>query len=101
MAINSVLLAPGDKALNPMTIPGTTRRYTCAAGAVISVPEFDAEIMRTQGWVKTHAGTAGTTSGRPTNAGVNQFYLDTTLGAQIVYLGPKAGWVNAATGASA
>lgn len=101
MPVTNVVLAPGDKALNPITIPGTTRKYTCAAGAVIAVPDFDAGILRTSGWVKTHGGTTGPTSGRPVTPDIGTYYLDTTVGAQVVYLGPKQGWVHHATGASA
>jgi hypothetical protein len=93
------------------TIPGTTRTYTCALGSAISVVGEDAEIMRTQGWVGVQNAKmkySGPTTNRPGSPGAvdsiiyqGQAYLDTTVNAVVIYGGPKTGWLNAATGASA
>jgi hypothetical protein len=51
MSLPNLIVMPADGAQSPFTIPGTTRRYSCTAGAAISVPGEDATIMRGMGWV--------------------------------------------------
>lgn len=107
MAINNIMLVPGDSALNPITIPGTKRTYSGAVGSLTSVPDFDAIILRNTGWVAVNAGNmgggSGPTASRPAYPAINPGfqYNDTTLSAQVVYVGPKSGWVRADSGASA
>ncbi len=103
MSYTNKLLMPGDGAINPFTVPGTTRKYTCSAGATILVPDFDAALMLSEGWVNSTgsgSGSAGPTSGRPSAPSVGQIYTDTTVGAAVVYAGAKTGWLHHATGAS-
>jgi len=93
---------PGDGALNPFTVPGAGRRYSCATGSSISVPDFDALILCSAGWVSlgTHFGLSGTTANRPTAPLWGEPYVDTTLNIVAIYAGKTTGWLNAATGAS-
>ena len=106
--IRNYRVAPGDGALNPITIPGTTRTYSAVVGSFALVPIFDWQTLGNAGWVTLHGrnnrgGDVGTTAQRPSQtidpvpAGFQ--YIDTTLGALIVALGPKSGWANAITGA--
>ena len=98
-------LIPGDGAPSPMTSPGTKRTYSGSVGAFTAVPDFDAGILRSAGWVSSAAENAGTDSGttaqRPTNASPGFRYHDTTLGALVVFVGKKSGWVHTSTAASA
>ena len=106
MAVFTHTLVPGDNALNPIAIPGTKRTYSGAIGALTAVPDFDALTLRTAGWVATNTnnsgGSSGTTANRPAYPEINPgfFYVDTSLNVLAVYVGPKSGWVNAATGVS-
>ena len=105
MAYTNMLLMPGDGAANPFTIPGTTpaRKYSCAAGATVTVPDFDAVIMMSAGWINSlgpHGGAVGTTAQRPVNPPIGTVFNDTTVGAAVVYGGTKTGWVHHATGAA-
>lgn len=105
MAVYTHTLVPGDNALNPITIPGTARKYAGALGSITQVPDFDSLILRNAGWVATnvgnYGGSAGPTSGRPLWPAINPGfeYVDTTLNVVAVFVGPKSGWVNAVTGA--
>jgi hypothetical protein len=89
-----------------MTVNGRT--YTCAVGATpILVPDFDALVLLSNGWLASTADGAGTTAQRPLanqatstpapNVGFS--YFDTTLGTKVVWNGKN--WINHATGASA
>lgn len=101
MATNYITLAPGDRAPNPMVIPGTKRTYSCAAGSNIQVPDFDVQAMISAGWVAASATNVNTVSVRPANPTIGTVVLDSTINAMVVYLGPKAGWVHHGTGANA
>lgn len=107
MGLPNLIVMPGDGAANPYTIPGTTRRYQCAAGATISVPGEDANILCSIGWVcgafqkvgASGALASGTTAQRPTTGiSPGATYNDTTVGAMIVWGGPKTGWLHHITG---
>ena len=106
MSLPNQVVMPGDGAPTTFTIPGTTRSYTCAAGAAISVVGEDAFELRNAGWVGLAPGAAfqgaGTTTNRPTlqKGNIGSYYIDTTLNIVIVYGGPVSGWLNAATGVS-
>lgn len=97
------LIMPGDRAVNPFTVPGTNRKYVCAGGANILVPDYDADLMTSsEGWVNSLTkSTAGPTSARPINPQIGMTFNDTTIGAAVTYAGPKTGWLHHATGASA
>jgi hypothetical protein len=106
MAYTYLLLMPGDGATNPFVIPGVfpKRSYSCAVGSTVSVPDFDAALMMSAGWVNSTGaarGGAGTTAQRPAAPLMGMVFNDSTVGAAVVYLGPKGGWVHHATGASA
>jgi len=104
MSLPTLMCMPGDGAVNPFTIPGTTRTYTCTAGSAILVPEEDANLLRSQGWVAAGPGAvvkrAGPTSTRPATPFVGEIQIDTTENLAVIYAGPKTGWLNVATGAS-
>ena len=72
------------------------RTYTCAQGSTLDVPDWDARVLTSNGWVP--AALVGVTAGRPTNPSKNQQFHDTTLGYTIVWDGRV--WRNPATGAS-
>jgi hypothetical protein len=104
MSLPSQIVMPADGAPNPFTIPGTTRTYRCAAGSSLSVVGDDAIILRNAGWVSASGAAiigSGPTSVRPSNPIIGQAYNDTTIGAIVIYGGPKTGWLNHSTGASA
>jgi hypothetical protein len=82
------------------------RKYSGTIGSLTQVPDFDATVLRAAGWVSVNAanagGGAGSTSNRPAYPAIYPGfqYVDTTLNVLAVYVGPKSGWVNAATGAN-
>ncbi len=86
--------APGNGATT--TVNGRT--YKGVAGTPVSVPDFDADMLEANGWIKTAPGGTGTTAARPTAPKVGTEYHDTTVGAIIKWDG-KA-WRNVMTGAS-
>ena len=99
------IIMPGDGAPSPYTIPGTGRKYACAAGSAITVVADDADILLSNGYVTAHShraigGRAGTTANRPSPVTQGHVYNDTTVGAMIVYGGPVTGWLHGTTGAS-
>jgi hypothetical protein len=95
----NVRVTPTAKSPNPFTIPGTGRKYTCAVGSTIDVPDFDAAVLKNAGWLSTTAGdgSVGTTAQRPANAHAQQEYLDTTVGAIVISDG-KGNWLHHVTG---
>jgi hypothetical protein len=105
MSLPNLVVMPGDGAENPFTIPGTARKYSCTAGSAISVVGEDAAILRNVGWIGAGPGTrithSGPTTARPTPDLPGEGYVDTTVNAIVIWGGPKTGWLNAATGASA
>jgi hypothetical protein len=104
MSLPNQVIMPADGAPNPFTIPGATRTYRCSPGASITVVGDDAIILRNVGWLSASGAAvigSGSTSGRPANALIGQAYNDTTIGALVIYGGPKTGWLHHSTGASA
>ena len=99
------LFPAATKCVNPITVEGRT--YTCAAGSVITVPDFDARVLLNNGWLSSSDNGSGTTAQRPvanpaTNTpgpGIGFQYFDSTVGANVVWNG--ANWINHATGATA
>jgi hypothetical protein len=104
MSLGNLVLMPADNAVNPSTIPGASRKYSCAQGSAISVNGDDCYILRGQNWVGLGPGSAhwssGATSTRPTTPSVGHVHVDTTLNIVAIYGGTKTAWMNAATGAS-
>jgi hypothetical protein len=106
MSLPTEIVMPGDGAANPFTIPGTSRRYSCSAGSAITVPGEDAQMLRSQGWVGAKNAQMvgeGPTSARPASYYMlaGQTFNDSTVGATVIYGGPKTGWLNSLTGAPA
>lgn len=108
MSLPTETIMPGDGAANPFTIPvpfgARSRTYSCAAGSAITVAGEDAQLLRCQGWVGAKNAQMlgeGPTSGRPVYVLQGQTYLDATVGALLVFGGPRSGWLNALTGAPA
>lgn len=106
MSLPTEIIMPGDGAANPFTIPGTSRRYSCSAGSAITVPGEDAQMLRMQGWVgakNARMRGEGPTSARPASYDMlqGQTFNDTTVGALVIYGGPKTGWLNSLTGVAA
>lgn len=98
--MNIPFMPPGNGQHNPCTVSG--RSYKAALGNIVSVPDYDAGAMDSNGWIRTAQHGTGTTAQRPalpagTNAGTT--YLDTTLGANVIWDG--FAWRAHATGASA
>jgi hypothetical protein len=105
MSQPNLIVMPGDGAANPFTIPGTSRTYTCTVGSAISVVGEDANVLRSKGWVRCGPGTritrSGATTARPTHPEIAEGFVDSTVGAVVIFAGPVSGWRNPVTGASA
>lgn len=92
--VNYVVLPPA--AGGTITIQG--RVYTAAAGVPVLMPDGDALIAGASGWTLTRQEAGGATSARPVNPLRNHQFVDTTVGAKIVFDGLL--WRNQATGAA-
>ncbi len=104
MSLPNQIVMPADGAANPFTIPGTTRKYSCAAGAAISVVGDDALVLLNNGWIggsSLNVVGSGATAARPAKPQPGNSYNDTTVGGLVIYAGSKTGWVHHSTGASA
>jgi hypothetical protein len=100
----NVRLMPPANGLSSVTTPANGRSYTCASGSTIDVPDFDAFVLRANGWVNAAGGGAtvsavGATAARPANPSKQQTFHDTTLGKTIVFDGKT--WRDPATGSAA
>lgn len=74
------------------------RVYTCAVGAFLDVPDFDAYVLQSNGWTAPAGGAqVGTTAQRPAKPGKGQSFHDASLGYVIHFDG--ANWRNPNTGA--
>jgi len=101
MAQSNFRMLPPNNA-SQQTVTANGRTYSGAPGSTLDVPDFDAQILAANGWVMVCA--SGPSSSRPLPimasapyvAGPGFQYLDTTLGAVIVYDG--AAWRNPLTG---
>jgi hypothetical protein len=97
------MLPPSNAAFQITTANG--RNYAAAPGTVADVPDFDAQVLAANGWVKV--GWSGPTTARPPANQVTAapyfavpgcHFVDTTLAAVIVFDG--ATWRNPVTGAA-
>jgi len=82
---------------NPLTVNG--RSYNCPAGGVVTVPDFDAAVLESNGWMRTAGHGVSTTAARPTSGlfkGMEIF--DTTLSVNIKWDGKV--WRSSVTGAA-
>jgi hypothetical protein len=82
---------------NPITVNGRT--YNCAVGSTIDVPDWDAQLLSANGWLISAAGGVGATAARPANPKRGDEFVDTALGAQVIYDGKQ--WRNKTSGATA
>jgi hypothetical protein len=89
---NIRLMPAGSGKITTMTVNG--RAYSCALGATIDVPDFDAFVLGANGWIQVAP--VGTTAQRPAKPGVGNFFHDTTVGKIIIFEG--AAWRDPATG---
>ncbi|MBV8060588.1 MAG: hypothetical protein JO253_03570 [Alphaproteobacteria bacterium] len=94
MALNVLMLAP----LGGRTTTVNGRVYSATDGTTITAPDFDAEVLESNGWLRIGNGGSGTTAQRPvlTKANRGQHYHDNTLGKLIFWEG--ANWRDASTG---
>lgn len=90
------MMPPADGLHPAIVVNG--RSYTCAAGATIDVPDFDAVVMESNGWTSAAPGVGATTI-RPAAPLKGQEFHDTTLGFTIKFDGKV--WRNPNTGAAA
>ena len=94
-------MIPPTSGANVITAKGG-RGYTATAGGTIDVPDFDAEVLEANGWIRAARLGVGSTAQRPT--GLTQSdrgkdYLDTTIGYNILWTG--SAWRVPLTGAAA
>lgn len=75
------------------------RTYTCAAGASIDVPDFDAKVLSANGWIITSPAGVGGTSARPLNPKQGDHFVDTDLASISIRFDGKV-WRNNSTGAA-
>lgn len=95
---NALMYGPSDRTKKTIQVNG--RSYTYVAGTALSVPEFDAIALEANGWIR-QVGTSGTTAQRPTGVTLTSGtrYMDTTVGALLIWMNATDGWVHHATGA--
>lgn len=92
---NVRMMSSGDGKHTTTTVSG--RSYTCALGATIDVPDFDAAELESNGWIRT-PGTVGATSARPTNPTRGTHFNDTTVGSIVTWDG--VAWRHVQSGSS-
>ena len=97
IATNHRMMPPAN---GPFTTVVNGRNYSCAVGATIDVPEFDAAVLGANGWMFAATGGVGSTAARPvllpSQKGTQ--YHDSTLGFNITWDGKT--WRNPTNGAA-
>lgn len=96
---NVIVHPPADGLHNTGYANG--RSYTATPGNPISVPDFDAQVLCTNGWLRSVSSFAvaqGPTSGRPIAPAAGARYSDTTVGREVMWDG--ATWRDPITGAA-
>lgn len=91
------LLCPSSRNGSACTVNGRT--YACTPSTAIDVPDFDADALCANGYVKVAAAGVGTTAQRPANPKNGDEYHDTTLGKNVVF--HAGNWRDPATGNAA
>jgi hypothetical protein len=91
------MMPPADGLHGSIEVNG--RKYSCALGSTIDVPDCDGVVMAANGWLAANDGGTGPTASRPAAPAKGQEFHDTTLGKIIRYDG-KA-WRDPHTGAAA
>jgi hypothetical protein len=75
------------------------RSYVCVPGSVVSVPDFDAGALESNGWVRTAAHGSGATTGRPTTGLFKGYeFYDSSLSINVIWDGKV--WRSHVTGAA-
>lgn len=92
----TIRVMPPADGLHP-SIEVSGRKYTCALGSFIDVPDGDASVMLSNGWTSSANGVGATTT-RPAAPSKNQQFHDSTLGFNIVFDGKV--WRNPTSGAA-
>lgn len=93
------VIPPGDGLHNTIKVNGRT--YTGTVGSTLDVPDFDAAVMVSNGWLAVTAGaTVGTTAQRPASPTNGMHYVDTTLSQIVIYDTKGKVWVNHISGAA-
>lgn len=72
------------------------RTYSTPVGTPIPAPDFDLPVLEANGWIAV--GLTGATAARPVTPPLKTTFMDTTVGAHIVWDGKT--WRNSLTGAS-
>lgn len=95
------LMPPVNGLNNPFNMED--RVYQCSPGSTIDVPDtggffLDAPTLISNGWVPCSTSGVGVTAARPSDLSATSTFIDTTLGALVVYDG--ATWRNPVTGAA-
>ena len=96
MTMTHRMMPPGDGNHGSIAVNG--RKYTCALGATVDVPDADAGVLMANGWTTASTGGVGTSSSRPANPTQGQEFHDTTLGYTIKFEGKV--WRNPTNGAA-
>ena len=90
-----VRVLPPNSSFITTTVNGRT--YSTSGGAPLDVPDFDADVLKANGWHVSALGGVGVTTTRPANPNTGMRFADTTLGVEITFDGKN--WRNAITGA--
>lgn len=90
--MSNIRVMPPPSGSNTHTVNGRT--YTCAVGAVLDVPDFDAAVLTSNGWTAVGTGAVGATAARPANPKKGESFTDTTLGYTVHFDGKT--WRNVA-----
>ena len=98
-------LAPGQKRIRLLVAPFANRlslavdgrTYSVAAGSTVDAPESDARVLAANGW--KILGHVGRTEERPAAPSTWDHFLDTSIGAELIFDGRA--WRNTVTGKEA
>lgn len=90
------VLPPGNAATTTTKVNGRT--YTCALGSVLTVPDFDADVLEANGWIKGSVSGSGASTSRPAVPLKGAEFHDLTLGYNIKWDGKV--WRNPTSGAA-
>lgn len=85
MSVTNQLMPPSSGVTVTTVVNG--RKYSAAAGAVVTAPDFDATVLEANGWIIIANGGTGATAGRPVNPPKSTHFHDSTLGKNIIWDG--------------
>ena len=92
MTTNVRLLPPITVSTQTLTVNG--RKYSAQPGSTLDVPDFDARVLTSNGWLKVEE--VGASTARPSAPAAGKKFFDSTLNATISWDG--AHWRDPATG---